>query len=453
MVIDGDAARASPVNDIGAGAVDGDGLTPSFWPHRADLLAVAALTVVAALAVVVALGRPSGLPEAALLSQAGIDLPAAPTSAVVQRWTMGIAPGDAVALASDRVVVGSEPSRGDATFLVTARHVRSGALLWEQALAERSLVMVVDDQGAVTTTHETSSWAEGADTQPVVALAADDGRRLWEREVSFTIGASAGHVLVATNAGCELVETRTGRTTWQEGTQGCLWLDDDEVMASRRGGWEVHGLDGAATGPPVPGTEPPVAVGQCLAALDDGDLVLMDRDGHEEWRTSTISAESGGVLWSLPGLGVVVSGWDAAAGEPLTGAFDLDGNRLDRDATPLGTADMVEVGGATFVVTRAWHDGGTITTSIHPVHDLDRDVASLTCRDCGGRMIATRQGMLAPTPSGDRLDLHRWPDLTPVWSADLSSIVGVRGGWDQVLTSDSGLVVIAPDAGTLHIYG
>lgn len=91
--------------------------------------------------------------------------------------------------------------------------------------------------------------------------------------------------------------------------------------------------------------------------------------------------------------------------------------------------------------------------SIHPVDDLDRELASVVSLTSTFPMVVTRDGVLSPTPSGDRIDLLTWPQLAPTWSVDLSSIVDRRGSWEEILTSDVGMVVISAGHRSLHAYG
>lgn len=424
-----------------------------WWRNRHANLVV--LAVLAAIAVAVAVtARPAGLPTADLVGGRGLDLPDAPAAAVVRRWTLDLAPGDGVALVDERVVVVGRSSPPDGRVPVTARHVVSKAMLWERSVPQHSLVLLVDGDGTTTTVHGTREAVEQDDPR-LVAMGADDGRVLWERGMAWDMGASAGHVLLATATGCELVDTRSGRTSWEEGTQACFWLDDDEVMASRRGRWEVHGLDGTVAGAPLPGTDPPAAVGQYLAAVDGDELVLLDRAGDERWRTPLTGAEARGPLGpvGLPGVGVVVAGWDEDAGEQLAAAFDLDGNRLDRDAEFLAVAQVVDVDGRMLVLTEDWGDDGQVTMATRPVDNLDRALASLAFPQTQFRVVVTSQGVLTPTATGDRIDLRRWPDLVPAWSVDLSTVVGEHGGWGEVLTSDIGMVVLSPGNHRLHAFG
>lgn len=453
------AVGASVDAEVTAGnaTASGPGAPATGSSHRRLTLLVLAGLVAVAVAVAVSL-RPSGLPEAALVGHVGARLPAAPAGPVVPRWTRDLRDDAAVALVDDRVVVMEADARPPATdATITAFHVRSRAVLWEQRLDRSSLVVLVEDDGATTTMHGPWSPTGHESEQSLVALANDDGRTLWERPVSFDLGSASGHVLLATAEGCELVDTRTGRTTWRAPTQGCQWLDDDEVMVSRRGGWEFHGLDGTETRPHLPGLAAPAAVGENLVRMDGEDLVLIDRAGEEQWRRPADLDQADGSVWlrSIPDVGIVATGWDEESGGEVTRAFDLQGESLDDMVDWVTNVDILRVDDRVLVVDMSMVDpeDGTVAHTVRAADEPDRPLGSVETHPANRQWTITTRGALAPSPSGDQLVLHAWPAFEPAWQVDLPDIVTTGETWQEVLSSEHGLVVIGPNHRRLHAFG
>lgn len=447
---------------IGAGVHDdrattspsppGHHVTPSWRTGRAVVTIV--VLVVAAMAIAAIAVRTPGTAVAELPGRAGDDVPDAPGPGVVRRWDVELGPDDAVGLVGERVVVAREPTSADAQAgSVTAYHVQSRAVMWDRALVEPSLVVVVDGDDTTTSLHAAVRPRGGVELRRLAVLAADDGHLLWQRDVSFVIGASSGHVLLATGGGCELVEVRSGRATLRAPTQRCMWLVDDEVMVSRNGQWEVYGLDGGPSRPPLPGAQPPALVGDLVAAVVADELVLFDRDGVARWRAPTGLADVDGPVRprGLAGVGVVVSGWDDRADVVVARAFGLDGVLFDQEVASLDRVYEVEVGGQSLVVGEDW--GQDLVTTTVRRRDAPDQVDATTTWPVGFPATATRQGLVVPTPSGRGIQLRTWPGLVPAWSLDLSTIVAQAGGWDAILTSGRGLVVLAGDHRTVVVFG
>lgn len=427
--------------------------TTTEWTRRRIAALVVVVLAVAGAVVATSMRSPES-PVADLVGRAE-DLPGAPSTRVEQRWDLDLGPGDAVGLVGHRVVVVEDPRSGEAgAAWVTARHVRSKAQLWREQLSEPSRVLLVAEDGSTTTTDGDFSMVGGVEDQRLVALAADDGRMLWEREVSFVIGSSSEHVLLATPTGCELVDVWEGRTTWEGSTQGCQWLDEDEVVVRRRGEWEVHGVAGGPTRPPLPGTAPPAGVGDSAVAIDDDELVMLDRDGATRWRRPTGLPTIDDIPWpqGLPGVGVLVTGWDDTADELVAEVVGLDGTTLDI-AEPVDRAWVLDVGGRSHLVGEDIGDHW-ITMTVRPTEDLSEPIATMRLpRESRVPALATDRGMVVPSSSGEHVELRRWPDLAPLWTVDLTAMVATEGGWDHLITSERGLVVVSPGHRGLTAFG
>lgn len=450
MVVGGDTRTDTPV---GSEAPASEASTPpSWWSQRGNLLVLVALATAAVGAVLVL--RSPGLPDARPLGRPGWEMADAPDTAVVQRWTLDLGSGDPVGLVEDRVVVVEEPTGSDETD-VTARHVRSRAVLWERRLPGRSLVMMVDERGSTTTLRGTmiEPREEG---QRLVALAADDGRVLWERAVLFVDGASSGHVLLTTETECELVDALTGDTILRADGHGCRWVDDDEVAVRSSGGWDFRGVDGAVTVASVPGDEPPTPVGEDVATIVDGQLRLYDRTGQVRWSApTTLMTGPGEQAWimEVPDRGVLVSAWDAEAQATISEAWDLDGTPMDVGTARLEEALLfLDIDGRPFAVRE--EAGEAPDLYVAPVDDLGREVGRMSSSEVVGIPIdITRRGVLARRDGGTTLELRAWPDLEPAWSVRLPPTATDDGGWTEVQSSRFGLVVIPGSERTLYAYG
>ncbi|MBY5163070.1 hypothetical protein [Salsipaludibacter albus] len=275
-------------------------------PGRPRSLVVAS---VVAVVVVGVLWWPEPGPPALVPDAVGAT-PRAPSGSVAWRWTL---PQEGsvqyLDVVEDRLLVLDlhRPTTGDDAPPTPVQRLRSldvvdGVTRWQHRMLGNEAVVLVDDRAGVTTVVPTALGSPAV----VVALDMATGLARWRVVVDDVDGidTDGGRIVAHGDRGCVVLDPSDGTPLQRLDGGRCLpW--GTTLARSGPDGWELWG-DGEAVGPPVPGSQPPVALDDGVVVATDRQVVATTLGGAPRWQVRT--EEPARVVRPFPSLGVRVDG-------------------------------------------------------------------------------------------------------------------------------------------------